>query len=392
MDNVLVLDANQRSALAIIRSLGHRELNLIAGDNVRGPLAAASKYCRHSVLYPDPAASPARFIDELIEIIRRYRIATVIPATDLTTMLLVRQPELACAIRLAAPNASSYEALTDKAHLISLATELGIPVPETRIATDLVDIRKAAAELGYPVVLKPSRSRYLKDGRVYSTSVEIALGPTQLAEKLDRLSWLSDIPCLVQQFVRGHGAGIFCLHAAFGPTAWFAHRRIREKPPSGGVSVLSESIHINAEMQSIAGKLLGKAAWTGVAMIEFRVSAQGVPYLMEVNGRFWGSLQLAIDCGIDFPWLLYQQISGLPTVPQSSYQLGRRLRWLWGDVDSLILQLRGSEFPLRSKMHIVRDFIWSFFDPACRQEIWRISDPRPALVETKRWMRNALRR
>jgi len=41
-------------------------------------------------------------------------------------------------------------------------------------------------------------------------------------------------------------------------------------------------------------------------MVEFRVDARdGTAKLMEVNPRFWGSLQLSILSGADFPYLLY---------------------------------------------------------------------------------------
>jgi predicted ATP-grasp superfamily ATP-dependent carboligase len=126
-----------------------------------------------------------------------------------------------------------------------------------------------------------------------------------------------------------------------GPVAWFAHRRLREKPPAGGVSVLCESVPVDPVMRGYAEGLLSAAGWFGPAMVEFRVDPDGKPWLMEVNGRFWGSLQLAIDCGVDFPWLLYQLCRGDQVAAPEHYEVGRRLRWLLGDLDHLLLQLRG---------------------------------------------------
>ena len=40
------------------------------------------------------------------------------------------------------------------------------------------------------------------------------------------------------------------------------------------------------------------------------VSQPDIPLAMEINTRFWGSLQLAVDAGVDFPWLLYRMVSG----------------------------------------------------------------------------------
>ena len=391
MHTVLVLDANQRSALAVIRSLGRHGLKVIAADHRPYPLGAASKYAITSVRYPDPAVFPGAFVTEIIALAARLGIDLIVPATDLTTMLLASQSGLFKTARLATPRADSYETLTDKARLIELAGKLAIPVPETHVAHTRLAIVDAAHDLGFPVVLKPARSRYLKGDRIFSTGVEIVRRAEDLSETLSCQNWLDDIPCLVQQFVPGHGTGVFALYGPQGPVAWFAHRRLREKPPTGGVSVLSESTPVDPAMQSAAEKLLSAANWTGVAMVEFRVAKDGTPYLMEVNGRFWGSLQLAIDCGVDFPWLLYQITQTLPITGSSPYFLARRLRWLLGDLDSLLIELRETSSTLLQKARSVAAFTRSFADARCQQEILRLHDPKPAIVEAWQWIR-ALRK
>ena len=386
-----MLDANQRSALAIIRSLGRHGLKVIAADHRPHTLGAASKYAITSVRYPDPAASPSAFVNDIIAVVPRLGVDIIVPATDLTTMLLASQPELSKITHLATPKADSYETLTDKARLFELANKLDVPAPLTRIARTTAAVVDAAHDLGFPIVLKPARSRYLKGDRILATRVEIIHSPDRLLEALRCQTWLDDIPCLVQRFVPGRGAGVFALYGPSGPIAWFAHRRIREKPPTGGVSVLSESVPVDPIMQSLAAKLLSAAHWTGVAMVEFRITEDGTPYLMEVNGRFWGSLQLAIDCGIDFPWLLYQLTQNLPMQVPQPYAIGRRLRWLLGDLDSLIGLWRHRPSKLSQKTRVTGAFIRSFTDLRCRQEILRLDDPRPAIIESLQWIL-ALRR
>ena len=387
MRKVLVLDANQRSALAIIRSLGRHNVEIVAGDHIANSLGGASRYAAASVRYSNPAVLPYQFAREISDIVGHKGIDTIFPATDLTTMLLVSQSNLPKNVHLAAARPESYEALTDKGRLIELAGRLGVPIPETRMARTRGAILEAARGLGFPVVIKPARSRYLKRDQVISTGVEIARSPDELSRVVQSLTWLEDIPCLVQRFVAGHGAGIFALYGTSGPIAWFAHRRIREKPPSGGVSVLCESAPVDPTMQSAAAKLLSAVNWTGVAMVEFRVAEDGTAYLMEVNGRFWGSLQLSIDSGIDFPWLLYQTIHGVPFTLPRPYAVGKRLRWLLGDLDSLLIALRRNPSNIGQKMRIMNAFVRSFLDLRCRQEILRLSDPRPGLRETRQWIR-----
>ena len=387
MRKVLVLDANQRSALAIIRSLGRHGLSIVAGDHIIMPLGSASRYATASVRYADPAANPGQFVGQVLDIVDRLAIDTIIPATDLTTMLLVSQSDLSKNVHLAAPPAESYEALTDKARLMELAGRLGISVPETRTVQYADAVVDAAQEFGFPVVLKPARSRYLKDGHVQSTGVQIVQSPERLPAAMRSMPWLRDIPCLVQRFVPGYGSGVFALYGPSGPIAWFAHRRLREKPPTGGVSVLSQSVPVDPAMQSAAAKLLSAVGWTGVAMVEFRIAPDGTPYLMEVNGRFWGSLQLAIDSGIDFPWLLYQLTHGMPLDAPAPYTVGRRLRWLLGDLDSLLITLRQNPSRMSKKARATAAFAASFLDSRCRQEILRLHDPRPGFREALQWLR-----
>ena len=387
MRKVLVLDANQRSALAIIRSLGRRGLSIVAGDSVTSPLGGASRFAAASVCYPDPAAAPAQFVSQIIDIVDRLAIDTIFPATDLTTMLLVSQSNLSKNVHLAAPPAASYEALTDKAHLVDLARKLGVSVPETRVVQSADAVVDAAHDFGFPVVLKPARSRYLKDGHVQSTGVQIVQRADSLSAAVRSLSWLGEIPCLVQRFVPGYGAGAFALYGQSGPIAWFAHRRLREKPPTGGVSVLSESVPLDPALQAAATKLLTAVCWSGVAMVEFRIATDGTPYLMEVNGRFWGSLQLSIDSGIDFPWLLYRLTHGIPVDTPAPYTVGRRLRWFLGDFDSLLIEVRQTSLGVGRKVRALAAFTGSFLDLHCRQEILRLHDPKPGIREAIQWVR-----
>lgn len=387
MPNVLVLDANQRSALAVVRSLGSHGLSVITADHAHHSLGGASRFSAASVQYPDPATAPVAFAESINSTVERLNITAVVPATDLTTMLLVSQPNPLKSARLVAPERESYEALTDKALLIELAAHLGIRIPDTRIATTPGDIIAASRELGFPLVLKPARSRYMTSGRVYSTAVEIVKTPGELAETFNRCTWIKDIPCLIQQFIPGYGAGIFALYATSNAIAWFAHRRIREKPSGGGVSVLSESVAVDPNLRAISDRLLSAVGWSGVAMVEFRIGEDGTPYLMEVNGRFWGSLQLSIDCGLDFPWLAYQLAMNEPPEPPADYAIGRRLRWLLGDLDRLIIELKQRLPNAGTHFAPVGTFLRTFLDPSCRQEIFRISDPGPGFREVAQWLR-----
>jgi predicted ATP-grasp superfamily ATP-dependent carboligase len=200
-------------------------------------------------------------------------------------------------------------------------------------------------------------------------------------------------PLLVQGRISGPGLGIFMLTCEGRPLASFAHRRIREKPPTGGVSVYSESVAARDDLAKDAKAILAHYRWSGVAMVEFKEEAStGTPYLMEVNGRFWGSLQLAIDAGVDFPLLAVRMALGEDVPPVDTYQLGARSRWLWGDVDHLLWVLRRGRrfrdaFPqIPSALTAMRRFLtWR---PGDRLDVLRVTDPEPFLRESMQWLRS----
>src|SRR5437764_61831 len=173
------------------------------------------------------------------------------------------------------------------------------------------------------------------NGSWIATSVRYARSVEELKAIAARYEYFSRHPFMIQEYISGQAEGVFVLCDHGKPIVFFAHRRLRERPPTGGVSVLSESIEPNPEAQRIARTILEHVGWHGVAMVEFKVSAEGTPYLMEVNGRFWGSLQLAIDAGADFPWLLYQSAIGTDLDKVKPYSTGVKCRWLLGDLVSL---------------------------------------------------------
>jgi predicted ATP-grasp superfamily ATP-dependent carboligase len=88
--------------------------------------------------------------------------------------------------------------------------------------------------------------------------------------------------------------------------------------------------------------MLTALRWHGVAMVEFRVRADGTPTFIEVNGRFWNSLALAIHAGVNFPAMLAALAHDIDIPTQPQYRIGVRCRWLLGDVRHLAEVWRGA--------------------------------------------------
>ncbi|MGZ8393786.1 MAG: carboxylate--amine ligase [Nitrospira sp.] len=343
---VIVTDGNERSALAVTRSLGRRGIPVYVGAENGRSLAGMSRYCQGSFVYPSPWESPERYVACIIEHAHLHDAAALFPMTDLAVELLgTPEVRVHADFAIPIPSLEQYHALSDKYRLMQWAQSNGIPIPETHFVVG-GDVSPILPSLDrWPVVVKPGRSLVRARGAVKKTSVQYARNADELCRLYAEHAELRE-PSLIQSRVVGHGEGVFGLFEGGQARALFAHRRLREKPPSGGVSVLRESIALPEPMTKYAQMIAESVHWHGVAMMEFKVDRQGVPYLMEVNGRFWGSLQLAVDSGIDFPWLLYQlAVTGRVPEPKP-YRVGVQSRWWLGDVDHLLLRLRKSESEL----------------------------------------------
>jgi predicted ATP-grasp superfamily ATP-dependent carboligase len=378
---VIVLDGNQRSALAVVRSLGSRGVPVHVADSVTRPLAATSRFCTSSTLYPDAAASPEAFLRWLEDMARKHPQAVLMPMTDLTAPLVLEAGTRISGLRTALPELAAYEAVSDKYQLSHIAREVGVRAPATLIVSRENLLRLASQQMSFPAVVKPRRSATRVSSGIMKRPVRYAADAAELtriaaAELLDDSDEL-----LVQEYVKGFGAGVFALYDRGKPLFYFAHRRVREKPPSGGVSVVCESAPLPEEGVEAARRLLDALKWHGVAMVEFKIDADGRSWLIEINARFWGSLQLAVDCGADFPWFLYQIATGAqPAIPER-YLVGGRLRWWLGDLDNLYARMRDRHWTptVSDKASAVLEFL-SPWQPRTRYEFLRWNDPRPAVT------------
>jgi predicted ATP-grasp superfamily ATP-dependent carboligase len=363
-------------------------VHVVVADETKRALAGASRYCSERFTYPSPTDDLEDFLATVKTECSRRGIGVILPMTEITTLTVLRHREEFESLKVPFAELKAFEALTDKWRLFKLAQQLNLSIPKTQFVKDISSLGDVRQALKFPVVLKPYRSMIPSHGRWIATSVQYARSVEELKQIAARYEYFSRHPFMIQEYISGRAEGVFALCNHGKPIVFFAHRRLRERPPTGGVSVLSESIEPNPEAQRMARAILECVGWHGVAMVEFKVSAEGTPYLMEVNGRFWGSLQLAIDAGVDFPWLLYQMAIGKNLGKVKPYVTGVKCRWLLGDIVSLWKVLintgpRPRPLPF-GKVRSVMQFL-NFSGKAARYEVNRWDDLMPFWLEVTQY-------
>jgi predicted ATP-grasp superfamily ATP-dependent carboligase len=267
-----------------------------------------------------------------------------------------------------------------------------VPIPHTQLVDGISRLNGVIDDIRYPAVIKPVRSAGEKAGDARRANAYYAMSATDVWRLYREHEHLAARPSLIQERIVGPGEGVFVLFDRGRLCAAFAHRRLREKPPSGGVSVLSESVAVDPQLLDYASRLLAPLDWHGVAMVEFKRDCRtGRGVLMEVNGRFWGSLQLAVDSGVDFPYLAWRLALGRGVDSPERYELGVRSRWLLGDLDHLLSRLFGSDRALHlpgqspSRFRALLEFL-KRPGPRLHGDVIRADDPRPALREVRHYL------
>jgi predicted ATP-grasp superfamily ATP-dependent carboligase len=390
---VIVTDGEQRAALAVVRSLGGAGYRCVVATSSRASIAGGSRFVAQCVMVPDALAKPAEFADAIVALAFEEQAALVLPIAEPALLAILPARSRLLPALVPFPDLATFEAVTDKQRLLAEAGKLGISIPTQVILADASALlSKDLFALDYPIVIKPARSVGEHAGARTKLGVTYASDPEELRRKVSALS-VAAFPLLLQQRIVGTGTGIFLLLWDGEVRAQFAHRRLSEKPPSGGISVYRESIALDSELLEHSRALLDGFGWRGVAMVEYkRDSDSGRPFLMEVNGRFWGSLQLAIDAGVDFPRLLVASALGERVEPQFSYRVGVRSRWWWGQVDHIIgrVRPRATAPPLPpgtpSATRALGDLLLGPFRRGDYEEVLRWNDPRPFWNETVRWI------
>lgn len=383
MPSVLVLDADQSSALAIVRSLGRKGLEVHVASADAAPLCARSRHAAAVHRYPDPLTREADFVEWLEQATRAQRFELVIPVTERTVVPLMKARQRFAPSLLALAPDEALKCAIDKDRTIALAESLGISVPVSRVVRALHELDDARAGLEFPIVVKPLRSFGTDAARRVQLAVSYAFNAEELRSQAAAALRYGEV--ILQEYFVGQGVGVELLAADGEVVQAFQHRRLHEVPLTGGGSSLRISEAPAPQLLEAAARLMKALRWHGVAMVEFKHRpADGAYRLMEINGRFWGSLPLAVAAGADFPATLHELMTTGRVAPRKPARAGVVCRHLARDLDWLEHVVRRAAPPglaqLPSAGQVLRDWLL-VLSPRHRFDVQSLSDPWPGMVD-----------
>jgi len=350
--------------------------------------AKLSRYCKLAMDYPVSTQDASEFVSAVVEFARAQSIDLIVPITDWTLQPLSEQRvrfEEIC--RVALPPRDAVLTAADKYQTVELAKKQGIRVPCTWMLRGIGDLA-SLGEIKFPVVIKDRFSARWTERKAVLGSVFYAFNEEELRATVEkRLRLAGDV--LVQEFVSGAGIGVSLFATdedIFLPFQW---HRIREVDPRGSASSARKSVPLDRNLINLSSRLVHSIGFRGIAMVEYKSAADGSMIFMEVNGRPWGSIGLAIASGIDYPrYYIDWFLTGALPPRQLAYKANVTSRRVVGEMTHLSNVRKGKpenwpgEYPEFWSTLLKVAIPW--YPGMHYDDLW-VSDPRPALRQITNW-------
>ena len=335
--------------------------------------------------------------------IARTGVGAVLAIAESDLVELAALPARIGDCHILAPRLDRLARVLDKRQTLEAAAEAGLLVPQTWQPMAGEDFAARVAVMRYPLVAKWANPQailpVLEAAGLEWRKTDYLHGPDDLRALLERFAPIGRWP-LIQQYCGGVGLGQMLYMQDGRATLRFQHRRLHEWPPEGGVSTLcrAEPAASHAAQMALSEKLLQAIGWEGQAMVEYRHEpGSGRYWLMEVNGRFWGSQPLAWHCGAHFAWESYRRsvLGQGDAAPAPRDDL--RARYMVPETKRLariLLKPERIDDPhfRRRPLAELGGYLAAFFDPRSRYYVFSARDPRPWLRDMGQIVRKAARR
>jgi protein-tyrosine-phosphatase/predicted ATP-grasp superfamily ATP-dependent carboligase len=395
LGKVLVLGFDNKAFLSVIRSLGRHNLQIHAGWCFNSSPALFSKYLVKVHDIPPYFPSDDSWKDALTSVLQRERFDLVVPCHDQNIHPLQKhRAELEKFSPIYLLDDDVFEVVFNKFKTIELAEMLDVQIPRWIRVSKLEEAGTILSRFQLPVVIKPHAS-FTLDDLTHRHIVLKAYNPEELYSSLEVLLRQGDVQ--IQENFIGTGVAIGVLADCGDLLLAFQYIRIHEPMVGGqGESSYRKSVSLDPELLDATKKMLKALSYTGVGMFEFKMNFEtGQWVFLEINGRFWGSLPLAISAGADFPYYLYQLLlEGKRDFPKGyktdiyCRNLYRDSKWMWENFKADKTDPTLASLPLDQ---VAREIV-NILALRERSDTLVMDDPKPGLMELLRLIITVVRK
>ena len=349
MKKVIVTDGLSRKSLSVVRSLGKSKYNICVTGNSIFTTSFWSKYTKQRIILPSIKKKflfTKKFISFLKNNFNKEKYILFPMEDETINWLSNNRNKLSKYTSFLIPTKKSLMIAQHKSLTYKFAQKNNFPIPLTIITNSFKNFLKEIKQI-------KTKSDYIVKPSVSNGSHGIVYLKTKNFSNLDwKKHWNKFGKLIIQKCVPNHGSAIgvsVLFDKKNNCIASFAHRRLQQYPNSGGPSTSRVSI-LNYKLIRKSIKVLKKLNWCGVAMVEWKIDPTNKkPMLLEINPRFWGSLELAVRSGVDFPLLYARASTNQKQKVHTCYKKKIICRWIFpGEIIRYITQNKKKRESLKS--------------------------------------------
>jgi len=392
---ILIPQGQDRSVYGAVCSLGRagHQIVLALPPLHQAPPVVRSRYVAEVVESPDPLKEFDAFKAWLSAYQSTHPEVLVFPINEAVVQAAIDlRAEQGNADAYILPSERHLRCTLSKYYANQAALSAELRVPETLFLREpgSVEYAEIPEQQSFPCLVKWDNCK-ASDGTYLKGDNRIVANRDSLVEILAELR-----PCncgvILQELVPGCGVGAFFFRHEGKMILSFTHRRMHEVPWTGGVSSLCIA-SCDSKLLALGERLLESLDYEGVAMVEFRQDADNEPHFIEINGRLWGSLTLALKAGVNFPLAMLECFTcGQTAVEQPD--LSKRITWRHlptelAHIYSVFSERSSALAQVPSRAGALLSLAWHSVAPTKSDLFWW-DDPIPGLESYKRLIRGEL--
>ena len=290
--NVLIPDGDRVHVLEVIRCLAidkKIKIHVLSSKNWVKP--RFSRYISSFTLIP-PNLTEQETIEVLKQKILTKKIDVLLPVyVDKIRFLSKYISTFKSLTNLIIPNLESFDIANDKLELARFLGKKNINKP---ITYELDELNQIKGNINFPVILKPVYG-------IGGEGVQKVSNAKDLDEKIKQIN--PNEKYIVQNYIKGFDLGMSVLCQEGKILAYTIQKGTINKVGSYE-SPISVQFLEEEEVYNSVEKMMSELNWSGVANVDFRYDEVEKSYkILEINPRYWGSLEASEKVGVNFPYL-----------------------------------------------------------------------------------------
>jgi D-aspartate ligase len=303
--------------LGIARSLGRRGIPVYVIDEQRC-ISSFSRYATR-VVRVENILHERKTVDAVLEVGKRFNLRdwVLFPTRDEHVAAFSHnRAELAEFFKVPTGEWKSVQWAWDKKNTYELCGMIDVPCPQTFNPANASELKELYSKL--PLAIKPA----VKENFFYAMGAKAWRADS--VEQLNRLYQKASrqIPAeeiLIQEIIPGDGREqySYCAFVRNGRAhSTLTARRARQHPREFARAATYVETVDAPEIEELSERFLKAIDYHGLVEIEFKRDPRDGKYkLLDVNARAWGFHSIGSASGVDFPYLVYADLLGLPISP-----------------------------------------------------------------------------